>query len=225
MSRTLTTAISTLALAAVVAGCASPTPSPSLPATQPEPRTPAPSQPAAPPDPSTTVSVPTKNLLFTATAEWCGSIGGCAYFISLGGGGETWKAEFGYDGSGNEAGSDGLPVAKLAGAKGLPYAIPAGAYALTLSQVMVSDEIRNGERQFGPTTAVCSTTLDIRDGQPMGIQGAFKMGSCQVAVGVIPTRGHIDSPVGTGQVPYMAGPERHLDPGDVVCPGTEPCGE
>ena len=153
--------MATVALAAVVAACATPTP------------TPSPS--AVPPAPSTLspTPVPAADLVIAGTVrQWCGSIGGCAYFITIDGPGGSWKAEFGRGGRDDE----------LAGADGLPSTISAGTYTLTLSSVMVSDAILNGVRQLGPADATCSATLHVRGDRPIRVQGLFDKGSCEVGV-------------------------------------------
>jgi hypothetical protein len=155
------TLVATVALAAFVAACATPTPTPSA--------SPVPTVPTTPPS----TPVPAADLVVAGTVrEWCGSIGGCAYFISIDGPGGSWKAEFGRGGQDEE----------LAGADGMPTTIPAGTYTLTLSSVMVSDAIINGVRQFGPADATCSTTLNVRGDQPIRIEGMFDKGSCEVGV-------------------------------------------
>lgn len=104
--------------------------------------------------------------------EGCGSWGGCAYFITIGGAGGSWEAEFAQDGHGQD----------LAGAEGLPRRIPAGSYTLTLSSVHVSDSVANGIRELEATDATCSATFDVRGDQPILIQGTFDKGSCEVGV-------------------------------------------
>jgi hypothetical protein len=137
--------IATVGLAAFVAGCATPTPTP----------------------------VPTAELLVAGTVRQdCGSWGGCAYFIAIEGPGGSWRAEFGYDGEGEE----------LAGAEGLPRTVPPGTYTLTLSSFHVSDHIVNGVRELESADATCSTTLNVRGDQPILIQGTFDKGSCEVRV-------------------------------------------
>jgi len=153
--------IAIVALVGFVVACASPTPTPSP--------SPVPTVPSTPP----LTPVPAADLVVAGTVRGsCLSFGGCAYFINLDGDGGSWKAEFGQDAPGNQ----------LAGAEGLPATIPAGTYTLTLSSVMVSDLVLNGERQFGPTDATCATTLDVRGDQPIRIQGTFDKGSCEVQV-------------------------------------------
>ena len=151
----------TLALAAFLAACQTTTPPPSVSATPPATSTPSPSP------------IPAADLVAAATVrQGCGSIGGCAYFVNIDGVGESWKAEFGFDGQGDD----------LVAAEGLPSTIPAGTYTLTLSSVLVSDEIVNGVRQLGPTDASCSTTLNVRGDKPIRIEGTFDDGSCEVGV-------------------------------------------
>jgi len=169
--------IATVALAAVLTACASPAPTPSASTAPPAPSTlsPTPAASTAPPAPSTLspTPVPAADLVVAGTVrEWCGSIGGCAYFISIDGPGGSWKAEFGRGGQDDE----------LAGAVGLPATVPAGTYTLTLSSVMVSDAVLNGKRQFGPADATCSATLNVRGDQPIRIEGMFDKGSCEVWV-------------------------------------------
>jgi hypothetical protein len=149
-----------LGLAAViVAACANPTPTPSK---VPQP----PSTPFVTP-------APAADLVVTgAVREWCGSIGGCAYFITIDGPGGSWKGEFGTGGQDDELGV----------ANGLPSRIPAGTYTLSLSSVMVSDLIANGVRQLGPADATCSAKLDVSGPERIHIRGLFDKGSCEVTV-------------------------------------------
>jgi hypothetical protein len=114
------------------------------------------------------------DLVVTGTIrQGCGSIGGCAYFITLEGPGGSWKSEFGRGARDDE----------LAGANSLPRYLSAGTYTLILSSVMVSDVIVNGARQLGPTNATCSAQFDVSSAEPIRIQGLFDQGSCEAGVG------------------------------------------
>lgn len=102
----------------------------------------------------------------------CGSIGGCAYYLTIEGDGGSWRAELG------GRGADGV----LHGAAGLPSTIPIGIYTLTLSSYMISDAILNGVRQeFGPD-AICWTSRTVRSDQPLRIVGTFDGDACLIAV-------------------------------------------
>ena len=127
--------------------------------------------------------------------QGCGSIGGCAYYISIEGDGGSWRGKFGGRGAGGVRN----------GAAGLPGKIPVGIYTLTLSSYSVSDVILNGVRQeFGPD-AICSTTRNALGDQPLDIEGTFDGDSCEIVVseyrGVpLGRAGHVD-PASGGSPP------------------------
>ena len=126
----------------------------------------------ATPTPSPT-PVPVAELVVTGSVrEWCGSIGGCAYFISIRGPAGSWSAEL------QPGDADG----ELAGGPGLPDAIPAGTYRVALSSVMVSDEVSNGVRELGPVDGSCSASLVVSGAGPIVVDGRFDKGSCEVGV-------------------------------------------
>ena len=144
-----------LGVAMVVAACAGPTPSP------------APARPTASLAPTSTPA-PVFIVVTVSVREHCGSIGGCAYFVSISGPGGNWTAEM--EGTTSSLGSADLPAA-----------LPAARYVFDFHSVLVSDVIANGQRELGPNDAECSTTIDIVAGQSPRIEAVFDDGSCEVA--------------------------------------------
>ena len=148
-----------LIAAVIVAACAQPTPPTPSPAASPTPR--ASASPAA-----TAAALRVEGTV----REWCGSIGGCAYFAELRGPEGPWRAEFVF------RGEEALVIGG-----GLPATLPAGDYTLTLSSRVVSDAILNGVRQVGPIDATCFTDFTVAPGQgSIGAHGSFESDACSV---------------------------------------------
>ena len=144
--------------------------------------TPAPWATPAPSLAPSPTSAPAADLRVAGSVpEHCGSIGGCAYFVSIEGPAGAWKAQFGLGGKA-QFGRVGY-VHELGGPVDLPSVIPAGTYTLTLWSVLVSDVgVVNGAREFGPTDATCSNRLDVRGDHPIRVQGTFDQSSCEIVV-------------------------------------------
>lgn len=149
-----------LGVATVVAACVAPVPPPVAPSESKPPMV-----SAAPPD-QTTESVQLD--VAARVRQWCGSIGGCAYFASIDGPGGNWDVEL--NGGKN-----------LLGSADLPAAVPPGRYTFTFRSAAVSDEVTNGQRHLGASDAECSTDLDIASGQSPQIVAVFALGSCEIA--------------------------------------------
>jgi hypothetical protein len=103
--------------------------------------------------------------------EFCGSIGGCRYFVDLvGPDGLRHHADFEY-GSGLDI---SIPPAAV------PHLSP-GRHGLTASFEMCSDAIMNGVRECGPVVATCDTEIDVRAGTgAVAIRAVFRQASCTI---------------------------------------------
>lgn len=101
--------------------------------------------------------------------ESCGSIGGCAYFVSTDGPGSTY-----YEVELEDAGTSLRPA-------GLPVSMVPGRYTFTFRSAHVSDAVLNGQRQLGPTDATCSTTIEVEAGDAPRIEAVFRDGSCEIS--------------------------------------------
>jgi hypothetical protein len=181
---------------------------------------------AAPPIaplPSRTVDVAAAELQIGGPIEWCGSLGGCAYYAALDGPDQTWQGTLEV-----VPGDSGL---EIGGNVGLPPTLPAGRYALALWSRPVSDAIANGVRQTGPIAAMCSVKFSVSPGQrAVAIAATFDWVTCSAVLSDSPATSTTMKPDRFGQPPYD--PPRPGEPGyappdtsgDVTCPNTEPCG-
>jgi hypothetical protein len=160
-----------MALATALAGCGSVTPTaPSSYQLVTEHGRPSPAEHSAAPGSS---FMPGSAILsvYGTVEEFCGSIGGCAYYVDVvSPGGSRHTAQFEY------RAAEHLVIVPSA----LPGLAP-GSHTLTARTVMCSDAISNGVRECSPTDVTCDRTFDVLPGQEaIALHVTFRMESCTI---------------------------------------------
>lgn len=112
----------------------------------------------------------TRLTLITERAEHCGSIGGCAAYVSLIPKGETSASETRLSWVGERKVTQGLPAE-----------IARGSYTVRFRSVLVSDDIVNGQPLDEFTDATCEVEIDVTEQHEVEITVVFRFGTCEAS--------------------------------------------
>jgi hypothetical protein len=150
----------------ILVGCApiKPTPTISAQPSQSPPASPAPSSALASPSPVSVAFVASVQM-----SEYCGSLGGCAFYVDLSDG-ATYRT------------TEKMDVAG-ASPSHLPRRLPVGRYTLTFRSTFVSDLIINGAAPAEVAGASCQTTFEVAASDAIIVaRGVFRADSCDVVI-------------------------------------------